>query len=72
MELQTIQNRICTIRGMQVMLDSDLAALYGVETKQLKRQVRRHLSRFPADFMIELTREEYNALRCQIGTLKAK
>jgi len=70
MELQKIQNSIYTVRGRQVMLDRDLAALYGVETKQLKRQVRRHLSRFPADFMIELTREEYNALRCQIGALK--
>ena len=50
------------------MLDSDLAALYGVETKNLKRQVKRNISRFPADFMIELTREEWEILRCQFGT----
>ncbi len=68
MELQKIQNSIYTVRGRQVMLDRDLAALYGVETKQLKRQVRRHLSRFPTDFMIELTAEEWAHLRCQIDT----
>ncbi len=51
------------------MLDSDLAELYGVETKQLKRQVRRNIKRFPDDFMFELTQEEYkDFLRCQFGT----
>ena len=52
------------------MLDSDLAELYSVETKYLKRQVRRNLDRFPADFMIELTRGEQHALRSHFGTLK--
>ena len=52
------------------MLDSDLAELYGVETRNLKRQVRRHAIRFPEDFMFELTSDEYTSLRCQIGTLK--
>ncbi len=52
------------------MLDSDLAELYGVETKQLKRQVNRNLERFPDDFMFELTEKEFESLRCQIGTSK--
>jgi hypothetical protein len=52
------------------MLDRDLAELYGVEVKQLKRQVKRNQDRFPADFMFELSREEYNALRSQFGTFK--
>lgn len=52
------------------MLDYDLAEMYAVETKQLKRQVRRNIERFPADFMFELTFPEYDALRSQIGTLK--
>ena len=54
------------------MLDRDLAELYGVETKQLKTAVRRHIDRFPADFMFDLTIDEYNSLRCQIGTLEGK
>ncbi|MDR0834826.1 MAG: ORF6N domain-containing protein [Candidatus Symbiothrix sp.] len=62
-----IQNKILEIRHQKVMLDSDLAALYGVETKQLKRAVKRNIERFEdADFMFELTDEE--RLRCQIGT----
>lgn len=52
------------------MLDSDLAELYGVETKVLNRQVRRNLLRFPKDFMLQLTSEEYQVLKCQIGTSK--
>jgi hypothetical protein len=68
---ETIQNKIFTIRGKQVMIDRDLAVLYGVETKQLKRQVKRNMDRFPNDeFMFELTTEEYNSLRSQFGTLK--
>ena len=63
-------NKIHIIRGEQVMLDSDLAELYGVETKYLKRQVRRNTERFPEDFMIELTKQEYDSLRSQIGSLK--
>ena len=52
------------------MFDRDLASLYGVETKALNRQVKRNLSRFPDDFMFQLTAEEEEALRCQIGTSK--
>ena len=65
-----IQSRILTLRGVQVMLDRDLAELYGVEAKQLNRQVKRNAARFPADFMFQLTQDETNALRCQIGTSK--
>jgi hypothetical protein len=65
-----IVNQIYYIRGKKVMLDSDLASLYEIETKQLKRQVRRNLDRFPEDFMFELTSEEYSHSRSQIGTLK--
>lgn len=57
---QTIQNKICTIRGMQVMLDRDLAELYGVETRALKQAVKRNIERFPADFMLEATDEDIN------------
>ncbi len=66
----TITDRIHLIRGQKVMLDRDLAELYGVETKQLKRQVRRNLSRFPEDFMFELTVEEAESSRSHFGTLK--
>lgn len=69
-EPQQIQQMIHFIRGERVILDRDLAILYGVETKNLKRQVKRNIARFPADFMIELTREEYNSLRCQNGTIE--
>jgi len=69
--VEKIENKIFQIRGKRVMLDSDLAELYGVETKQLKRQVRRNIERFPEDFMFELTQKEYqDFLRCQFGTLK--
>ncbi len=54
------------------MLDRDLAELYGVETKQLKRAVRRNIDRFPPDFMFDLTIKEYNSLRCHFGTLEGK
>ena len=68
MELQTIQKKIYEIRGKQVMLDFDLALLYGVETSQLNRSVRRNIERFEGeDFMFEVTKEELS--RCQIGTL---
>ena len=67
-ELQVIQNKIYEIRGQKVMLDYDLAFMYGVETSQLKRAVRRNINRFEGeDFMFELTKEELS--RCQIGTL---
>ena len=61
-------SKIYLIRGKQVMLDTDLADFYAVETKQLKRTVRRNISRFPEDFMFELTLAEFEYLRCQIGT----
>ena len=67
-DLQMIQRRIYEIRGQRVMLDFDLAELYGTETKQLKRAVRRNSERFDGeDFMFELTKDELS--RCQIGTL---
>ena len=53
-----IRSRIFTIRGVQVILDKDLAELYGVEVSQLNRQVKRNIERFPDDFMFQLTREE--------------
>ena len=65
---ELILNKIYQIREQKVMLDMDLAALYGVETKQLKRAVRRNAKRFPPDFMFELTREELENLRSQFGT----
>ena len=61
-ELQTIRNKIYEVRGQQVMLDFDLAALYQVETRTLKQAVRRNIERFPRDFMFELTQDEYNSL----------
>jgi len=63
-----IENMIYQIRGRRVMLDKDLAELYGVETKYLTRQVRRNIERFPGDFMLLLTYQEVKNLRCQIGT----
>lgn len=63
--LQPIENLIHVIRGQQVMLDSDLANLYGVETKYLKRAVKSNIARFPKDFMMEITLEELENLRCK-------
>lgn len=68
MELQVIQDKIFEIRGKRVMLDFDLAELYQVETKNLKRAVKRNLERFPSDFMFELTADEWKILRCNFGT----
>lgn len=67
---EVVMNKIYIVRGQKVMLDSDLAELYQIETKNLKRQVKRNIERFPEDFMIELTAKEADSLRCQIGTLK--
>ncbi len=67
-DLSIIENCIYLFRGQKVMLDSDLAILYDIETSQLNRQVRRNLLRFPHDFMFELTHEEFQSLMCQIGT----
>ena len=68
MLVENIANKIYRIRFRRVMLDRDLAELYGVETKQLKRAVRRNIQRFPKDFMFELSKKEHDNLRCQTGT----
>lgn len=66
MELEIIKNKIYEIRGQRVMLDRDLAQLYGVETKVLNQAVRRNLERFPEDFMFELTKDEVNLLEISL------
>ncbi|MSR78178.1 MAG: ORF6N domain-containing protein [Candidatus Omnitrophica bacterium] len=66
LESDVLEQKIYWIRGKKVMLDSDLASLYGVATKQLNRQVKRNVGRFPEDFMFQITQDEF--LRCQIGT----
>lgn len=66
--LSSIENMIYMLRGQKVMLDFDLANLYGVETKTLKRAVRRNSSRFPDDFMFEMTKSELENWRYQFGT----
>ena len=63
-----VTNKIYFIRNQKVMIDRDLAVLYGVETKRLKEQVKRNLSRFPEDFMFELSKEEFENWRSQIAT----
>ena len=65
---EIIMSKIYFIRDKKVMLDSDLAELYEVETKQLKRAVRRNIKRFPDDFMFEMTETEFSNLRSQFGT----
>ena len=67
---ENIVSQIHFIRGEKVILDVDLAILYGVETKVLKRAVRRNILRFPIDFMFQLSKIEYDSLRSQFGTLK--
>lgn len=69
---EILLSQIYYVRGQKVMLDADLAKLYQVETKVLKQAVRRNLSRFPEDFMFELTTEEFEVLRSQIVTSKAE
>ena len=64
---EQVEAAIFLIRGEKVMLDRDLARLYGAETGYLKRQVNRNRTRFPSDFMFQLTREELDNLRCQFG-----
>ena len=66
MELALIQSKIFEIGGQKVMLDFDLAEMYGVETRILKQAVRRNINRFPEDFMFELTQNEVAFLRSQI------
>ena len=68
---EAITLRIATVRGARVLLDSDLAALYGVETKRFNEAVRRNLAKFPVDFMFQLTAAEWAALRSQSATLEA-
>ncbi len=68
MEIQTIQTKLYEIRGQKIMLDFDLAILYGIETKVLKQAVRRNYNRFPIDFMFELTSDELSNLRSQSVT----
>ena len=63
-----IEKLIITVRGEQVMIDRDIAFVYQVEVKQMNRQVKRNIERFPEDFMFQLTKEEYNSLRCHFGT----
>ena len=66
--VEIIANKIFLIRGQKVMLDRDLAKLYGIPTAMLKRQVNRNIDRFPVDFMFQLTKEEFENWRCQFGT----
>ena len=68
--IERITSKIYLIRNQKIILDRDLAELYGVETRVLKQAVRRNIKRFPLDFMFELTSEEEQALRSQIVTLK--
>ena len=69
-ELQNIQNLIYEVRGVKVMLDKDLAELYHVTTGNLNKAVKRNIRRFPSDFMFQLTKEEWDSLRFQIGILE--
>ena len=64
----SLEHRIHAVRGVLVMLDRDLAELYGVETKVLNQAVKRNIERFPEDFTFQLTEDEMEALRCQSGT----
>ena len=69
--IERIENRILLVRGHKVLLDGDLASLYGVTTKRFNEQVRRNAARFPEDFMFRLSVGEWNSLRSQLATLKA-
>ncbi len=68
---EAITLRIADVRGQRVIVDADLAALYGVETKRFNEAVKRNLARFPADFMLQLSADEWAALRSQFATLNA-
>ena len=70
--LMPIENLIHIVRGQQTMLDSDLAKLYGVETRALNQAVKRNIERFPEDFMFQLTKEEAGDLRSQIATSSSR
>jgi len=67
-----IKSKIYSVRGKEVMLDSDLAELYEVSSKRLNEQVKRNIERFPDDFMFQLTEEEYENLKSQIATSSSK
>ncbi|WP_316812896.1 ORF6N domain-containing protein [Pedobacter heparinus] len=69
---EIIQDKIFNVRGKQVMLDRDLAVLYGVETKVLNQAVKRNLERFPGDFMFQLSKDELKSIRSQFVTLDRK
>ena len=71
-KLQNIKSMIYEIRGLQVMIDEDLAEIYRVETKRLNEAVKRNIGRFPLEFMFQLTGEEYESLRSQIATSNLK
>lgn len=66
--VELIANKIYLIRGHKVMLDKDLSELYGVSTSVLNKAVSRNMDRFPSDFMLQLTREEFSNLKCHFGT----
>ena len=68
---EVVMSKIYLLRGMKVMMDRDLAELYGVENRRLKEQVRRNIDRFPDDFMFEMTKEELNDWRSQFATSKS-
>jgi hypothetical protein len=69
--VERIDRRIVVLRGVRVLLDADLAALYGVPTKRFNEQIRRNLGRFPSDFMFQLSNHDLAALRSQIATLES-
>lgn len=69
--IEQVRMLVLVVRGQQVLLDSDLAALYGVATGALNRAVKRNLGRFPADFMFQLADDEWSILRCQSGTSRS-
>ena len=72
LQVNLIQGKITMVRGQQVLLDRDLAFLYGVDVAQMNRQVKRNIERFPEDFMFQLTKEEYDSLKCQNGISNAR
>jgi len=69
--VESVVSKIISLRGKKVLLDRDLAQLYGVETGMLNRAVKRNFERFPEDFMFQLSAEEWDLLRCQTGISKA-
>ena len=68
--LEPVEPLILAVRGEKVILDADLARIYGVETKAFNRAVKRNADRFPPDFVFQLSRKEFDSLRCQSGALK--